>query len=279
MNASKRGAKDPGDMLLTVVAIAISLIGLTPIIWFVFVSIQREGTPIRSVTDWFRPPYTFVNYTQIIFASRIPSWMWNSFLISTAGTFLTLLFSSLAAYPLAKISFYGRNKLYFYFILGLLVPGEATIVPLFIVANNLNMIDTYAGMILPGVAGSMNLLIMVTFFRGIPNELIEVCHIDGAREITIFTRIMLPLSRTVLVTVSIFSFIGNWNNFLWPLLCAMSQRMFTLTVGIPTLMNTYTVDYTIPATANMVASIPAIIVFLIFERQITQGIAMSGIKG
>ena len=278
MNTSK-GFKDPGGLLLTTIAVIISVIGLTPIIWFLFVSIQREGTHIRSVLDWFRPPWTFANYNHIIFASRIPVWMWNSFLISSVGTFLTLLFSSLAAYPLAKISFYGRSKLYFYFILGLLVPGEATIVPLFIVANNLNLIDSYAGMILPGVAGSMNLLIMVTFFRGIPNELIEVSHIDGAKEFTIFSRIMLPLSKTVMVTVCIFSFISNWNNFLWPLLCAMSQRMFTLTVGIPTLMDTYTMDYTIPATANMVASIPAIIVFLIFERQITQGIAMSGIKG
>jgi multiple sugar transport system permease protein len=205
--------------------------------------------------------------------------MLNSLIIATISTFLTLLFSSLAAYPLAKINFYGKGKLYFYFLLGLLVPGEATIVPLFIVANQLDIIDSYAGMILPGVAGSMNLNIMVTFFRGIPNDLIEVSHIDGATEITIFTRIMLPLSKTVLVTVSIFAFIGNWNSFLWPLLCAMSEQMFTLTVGIPTLMDTYTVDYTIPATANMVASIPAIIVFLIFERQITHGIAMSGIKG
>ncbi|MDR2404537.1 MAG: carbohydrate ABC transporter permease [Spirochaetaceae bacterium] len=271
--------QNAGSIVITAIAVVISLIGLTPIIWFLFVSIQREGTPIRSVLDWFRPPYTFSNYRQIIFNSRVPGWMLNSLFISSASTFLTVLLSALAAYPLAKIDFYGRGKFYFYFLLGLLVPGEATIVPLFIVANSLGLIDSYAGMILPGIAGSMNLIIMVTFFRGIPQELIEVCHLDGAREFTIFSRVMLPLSKTVLVTVSIFAFIGNWNSFLWPLLCAMSQRMFTLTVGIPTLMDTYTVDYTIPATANMVASIPAIIVFLIFERQITQGIAMSGIKG
>jgi multiple sugar transport system permease protein len=272
-------SRGPGGVVLTVLAVIISLIGLTPIIWFLFVSVQREGTPVKAVFDWFRPPYTLANYRRIIFSSKIPVWMFNSLLISSVSTFLTLLFSSLAAYPLAKLNFYGKGKLYFYFLLGLLVPGEATIVPLFIVVNQLNLIDTYGGMILPGIAGSMNLIIMVTFFRGIPNELIEVSWIDGAKEFTIFTRIMLPLSKTVLVTVSIFAFIGNWNSFLWPLLCAMGERMFTLTVGIPTLMDTYTMDYTIPATANMVASIPAILVFLIFERQITQGIAMSGIKG
>jgi multiple sugar transport system permease protein len=134
-------------------------------------------------------------------------------------------------------------------------------------------------MILPSIAGSMNLIIMVTFFRSIPNDLIEAAEIDGAKYTTVYTRIMLPLSKTVLVPVSIFAFMGSWNNYLWPLLCAMGRNMFTLPVGIPTLMHTYSIDYVIPSTANMVASIPAIIVFLIFERHITQGIALSGIKG
>jgi multiple sugar transport system permease protein len=209
----------------------------------------------------------------------VPTWFRNSVIIAAAATFLCVFFSALAAYPLAKMNFIGKNKFYFYFLLGLMVPTEATIVPLFITANSLYMIDNYAGMILPIIAGSMNLIIMTAFFKSIPKELIEVAQMDGAKNFTIFSRIVLPLSRTVLVTVSIFAFIGSWNNYLWPLLCAMGEQMFTLPVGIPTLMNTYTADYVIPSTANMVASIPAIIVFFIFERQITQGIAMSGIKG
>jgi multiple sugar transport system permease protein len=268
-----------GGVLITLLSFIISVIALVPIIWFLFVSVKVEGAPIRSVWDWFGPPFTAANYIKIVFHSKVTMWLYNSLVIAILSTFFTLFFSSLAAYPLAKMKFIGRNKFYFYFILGLLVPGEATIVPLFIVANYFNLIDNYFGMIVPHIAGSMNLIIMVSFFKGIPNELIEVSHIDGAKEFTIFSRIILPLSRTVMVTVAIFAFIGNWNAFLWPLLCAMSDQMFTLTVGIPTLMSTYTMDYTIPATANMVASIPAIIIFLIFERQITQGIAMSGIKG
>jgi multiple sugar transport system permease protein len=202
----------------------------------------------------------------------------NSVIISAVSTFLCVFFSALAAYPLAKMDFIGKNQFYFYFLMGLMVPTEATIVPLFITANSLYMIDNYAGMILPIIAGSMNLIIMTSFFRSIPKELVEVAQIDGAKNPTIFFRVVLPLSRTVLVTVSIFAFIGSWNNYLWPLLCAMGEKMFTLPVGIPTLMNTYTADYVVPSTANMVASIPAIIVFFIFERQITQGIALTGIK-
>jgi multiple sugar transport system permease protein len=124
----------------------------------------------------------------------------------------------------------------------------------------------------------MALIIMVSFFKAIPKELIEVAQIDGAKHVVIFSRIIIPLSRTVLVTNCILSFIGSWNNYLWPLLCAMSGRMFTLPVGLPTFELTYASDRVIPITSNMVASIPAIIIFLIFERQITQGIALTGIK-
>jgi multiple sugar transport system permease protein len=176
------------------------------------------------------------------------------------------------------MEFRGKRGIFFYFIMGLMVPGEATIVPLFITVNGLYMIDTYTGMIIPGIAGSMGLIIMVSFFRAIPKELIEVAQIDGAKHITIFSRIVLPLSRTVLVTTCILSFIGNWNSYLWPLLCAMSEQMFTLPVGLPTFEGTYATDRVITITGNMVASIPAIIIFLIFEQQITRGIALTGLK-
>jgi multiple sugar transport system permease protein len=268
-----------GSKVLTVISIIIAIIFLVPVIWSFAVSIKPQGTQIGSAWAWFLPPYSFASYPTILFKSNVPRWFLNSLCIAAVATFLSVLITALAAYPLAKIHFLGRNKFYLYFLIGLMVPTEATIIPLFITSNNLYLIDTYAGIILPGLAGSMNLIIMVAFFQGIPKDLIEVAEIDGAHHLKIFTSIMLPLSRTVLVTVAIFSFMGSWNNYLWPLLCAMSATMFTLPVGIPSLMATYTVDYVIPCTANMVASIPAIIVFLIFERQITQGIAMSGIKG
>ncbi|MDR1105566.1 MAG: carbohydrate ABC transporter permease [Treponema sp.] len=275
---SRRGSL-PGNVLLTFISVVIAVVFLTPVIWTLVVSFKFEGTPIRSGFDWFKPPYTFENYPSIIFRSKVPVWFFNSVIIAVAATILCVFLSALAAYPLAKMKFAGRDKIFFYFLMGLMVPTEATIVPLFITANSLYLIDNYAGMILPIIAGSMNLIIMVGFFKGIPHDLVESAQIDGARHFTIFSRIIMPLSKTVLVTVSIFAFMGSWNNYLWPLLCAMSERMFTLPVGIPTLMNTYVQDYVIPCTANMVASIPAILVFLIFERQITQGIAMSGIKG
>ncbi|ADL04137.1 carbohydrate ABC transporter permease [Lacrimispora saccharolytica] len=268
-----------GSIVLTLLSAGLAVMFLAPVIWAFFVSLQYEGKQIKSVVSWFSPPYTLGNYLDLIIGSDVAKWLLNSVIVAVLVTVLTILFSSMAAYALSKIKFMGRNKLYFYFLLGLMVPGEATIVPLFITANSMHLIDSYAGLLLPSVAVSMNLIIMVTFFKGIPDSLIEAARIDGAGELTIFARIIMPLSKAVLSTISIFAFIGSWNNYLWPLLCAMDSSKFTLPVGIPIFAGTYTVDYVKPMTANMIASIPAMIIYLIFEKQIVQGITMSGVKG
>ena len=166
-----------------------------------------------------------------------------------------------------------------YFLAGLMVPGEATIVALFVLANELKLIDTYLGLILPALAGSMNIIIMTSFLTGIPNDLIEAARIDGAGEFRTYKDVILPLSRTVIVTVSIFTFIGNWNSYLWPYLCAMNEDLFTLPIGIPTFVSQFSVDKTIPMTVNMIASLPILLFFIIFEKQIVKGISLSGIKG
>lgn len=271
--------KTTGYWALNVVSILLAVIFIGPILWALAVSFQKEGKQIKSVVDWFAPPYTLENYPAIILNSEVPTWLINSLVIAVVVTLLTVIFSAMAAYAIAKLPFKGSKGFFMYFLLGLMVPGEATIVPLFITVNEMNLIDTYAGMILPAIAGSMNLIIMVTFFRGLPNELLEAVKIDGGGEITTFFKIVLPLSKTIIATVCIFSFVGSWNNYLWPLLCAMSNDLFTLPVGIPTFAGTYTVDYVRPMTASMVASLPMIIIYIIFEKQIVAGITSGAVKG
>lgn len=271
--------KTAGSYVLNVISVLIAVIFLLPIVWAFFVSIQTEGQQIKTVFDWFAPPYTLENYPSIIFNTSVPLWFKNSIVIAVITTAMTVLFSAMAAYAIAKIPFKGRGVFFMYFLIGMLVPGEATIVPLFITVNDLNMINTMPGMILPAIAGSMNLIIMVNFFKALPDEIIESVRIDGGGELTIFWKIVLPLSKSIIATVCIFSFVGSWNNYLWPLLCAMGNSMFTLPVGIPTFTGTYTVDYVIPMTAAMVASLPMIIMYIIFERQIVAGMTQGAIKG
>lgn len=271
--------KTPGYWILNIISIFLAVIFLFPLVWSLAVSFQHEGKRIKSILDWFTPPYTLENYPKIILNSEVPTWLINSLVIAVIVTILTVIFSAMAAYAIAKLPFKGSKTLFMYFLLGLLVPGEATIVPLFITVNGLNLIDSYAGMILPSIAGSMNLIIMVTFFKGLPNELLEAVKIDGGGEVTTFFKIVLPLSKTIIATVCIFSFVGSWNNYLWPLLCVMSSELFTLPIGIPTFAGTYSVDYVMPLTASMVASLPMIIMYIIFEKQIVAGITSGAVKG
>lgn len=271
--------KTLGYLLLNVISIFFAIVFLAPVFWALAVSLQVEGKQMKTILEWFTPPYTLENYPAIIFNSSVPTWLYNSLLIAVISTLLTVFFSAMAAYALAKLKFKGSNGFFLYFLIGILVPGEATIVPLFITVNSMHLIDSYAGMILPAIAGSTNLIIMVTFFRGLPDELLEAAKIDGAGEMRMFFQIALPLSKTIIAAVCIFSFIGSWNSYLWPLLCAMSESMFTLPIGIPTFVSTYSVDYVKPMTACMVASIPVIIIYIIFERQIVAGITAGGVKG
>ena len=274
-----RSRKSAGGTVLTVISLLLAFFMLFPIIWSFFCSIQSESKQFAVIWDWLKPPYTLTNYRYILSGTSVFRWFINSLVTSVLSTVITVLISTMAAYAIAKIRFRAAKALYYYIMVGLLVPTEATIVPLFIEVNKMNLINTYAGLILPGVAGAMNLVICVSFFRGLPNELIEAVRIDGGGEFTIFRAVVLPLSRPIIATISILSFIGSWNNYLWPLLCVFTDDMYTLPVGLPTFMSIARPNYSVPMTANMVASIPAIILYLVFERQITEGITVGSIKG
>ncbi|MGI6107588.1 MAG: carbohydrate ABC transporter permease [Lachnospiraceae bacterium] len=275
----RRSGTIVGSVVLTVISLLFAVIALFPIIWALFCSFQSESKQFPDIWDWFKPPYTIANYVYALTKTNIMRWFLNSLGIALVSTVLTVIVTTLAAYAIAKIPFKGKNAVFFYCMIGMLVPGEATIVPLFIEVNSMNLINTYTGLILPGLAGSMSLIICVSFFRGLPDALVEAVRIDGGGEWTIYRKIILPLSKPILSTTAIMSFIGSWNNYLWPLLCVFTEEMYTLPVGIPTFLSVARPNYAVPMTMNMVASIPAIILYIAFEKQITQGISMEGIKG
>ncbi len=269
-----------GSAVLELVSILLAMIIFLPILWMACVSLKTDEASMPSAFQYFVPPFTVQNYTDVLTGRpQVVRWVLNSFGVAAIVTVLTTLLCAMASYAMAKLKFRYSKAMYIYFLIGLMVPGEATIVSLFVLANKLGMIDTYWGLILPSLAGSMNIIIMTSFLRGIPDDLIEAARIDGAGELSTFVNVVLPLARTVMVTVSIFTFIGNWNSYLWPYLCAMSEDMFTLPVGIPTFISQFSVDKTVPMTVNMIASIPILVFFIIFEKQIVKGITLAGIKG
>lgn len=270
----------PGSVALEVITIILALIAFIPVLWMAVVSLKTDEASIPSAFHYFIPPFTIKNYVNILSGgTAVVRWLFNSIGVAAIVTVGMTVLCSMASYAIAKLKFRYRNVMYVYFLVGLMVPSEATIVALFVWANKLKIIDTYWGLILPSLASSMNIIIMTSFLQGIPNDLVEAARIDGANEFRTYTTVILPLSRTVIVTVSIFTFIGNWNSYLWPYLCAMSEDMFTLPVGIPTFVSQFSVDKTVPMTVNMIASVPILVFFILFEKQIVKGITLAGLKG
>ncbi|MCM2677084.1 carbohydrate ABC transporter permease [Alkalicoccobacillus plakortidis] len=271
--------RDPLRLPKVALALFVTLLFLFPIIWMVFVSLKPESQPASSPLEWFLPPYTFVNYIDIIGGSDIFLWVWNSFIIGIITTALTLVLTSLAAFALSKMKFRYRRALFVFFIPGLMVPGEAMIIPLYEIIGALNLLDTYSGLILPMIAAPLGVIILKSFFDGVPNEVIESAQIDGCSDIRLFWNIVLPLAKPALAAIGILTFIGSWNNFLWPYLAIISESLYTLPVGIPMYNSNYSESYILPMTVNALASLPVIIAFLLFEKQIVKGISFTGIKG
>ncbi|WP_059048972.1 carbohydrate ABC transporter permease [Paenibacillus senegalimassiliensis] len=260
-------------------SLCMGLLFLFPLIWMLVVSVKKEGMKIITVVDWFTPPYSLAVYHEIITGTKLLHWSWNSFFIAVCVTVLTLVIAAMSAFAVSKIPFRYRTFMFFFILAGLLIPGEAILIPLYQVAKDLDILNSYQGLILPALASPFAIIILKSFFDGIPNELLESIQMDGGGVWRIFTSIMLPLTRPALVSIAILTFIGSWNNFLWPFMSVTDDNLFTLPMGIPTLMNQYTEDYVKPMVINTVASLPIMVLFLIFERQIIKGVSLSGIKG
>lgn len=266
-------------ILRYILSIGLSIVFLVPILWMFSVSFKPEGSVAKTVQEWFLPPYTLENYIKVITGAGILKWTQNSIIIAAASTFIYLVIASLAAYAISAFDFRYKKFIYVFFMAGLMVPTEATIISLYITVKNMNLLNSYIGIILPTVAGPLGVIILKSFFDAIPRDLVDSASIDGCRKLTMYRIIFLPLAKSALTSVAIFTFIGSWNNFLWPFLSVMEEGMFTLPIGVPTLIrNNYASDSILPMTGNAVASIPIVITFLIFEKQIVKGIALTGIK-
>ncbi|MBU3112573.1 carbohydrate ABC transporter permease [Clostridium lacusfryxellense] len=275
-----KSKRNYSGVVITIFSLILAFVFVIPLIWMVFVSLRHEGDIINNVLSWFKPPYSLMTYPKVLRTSGMTTWIFNSLFISVVSTIATVTVSSMAAYALSKVIKGKYNKYIMLFILfGLMLPGEATIIPLYQIIKNFNLLDSYAGIILPGLASPMAVIILKGFFDGVPSEILDSASIDGCGLFRSFTSIVLPLAKPALASIAILTFIGSWNNFLWPFLCVTSEKLYTIPLGIPIFNSNYTNGYVLPMTVNSIASIPVIIVFILFEKQIIKGVTMSGIKG
>ena len=272
-------AVSPGRIILYAIAFLLAVLWLFPIVWMILSSMKPYGTPVSILKYAFTPPFTLSNYTAVM--ERAPIWAWtlNSAIVAAIVTGCILLITSMAAYALSILKFKGSKIMLVVILSGLMVPIEAIVIPLYLTIVDLGWLNTRISLIVPSLAAPMGVVIMKQFYDGIPRDLIEAARIDGSTYIGTWSRICVPLSRSALAAVGIFTFTNSWNNFLWPFLAITSEKMMTLPVGIPVFHGTHLEEFTRPMTASVFASVPVLVCFILFQKQIVQGIAMSGIKG
>jgi multiple sugar transport system permease protein len=265
-----------GVVLLAVVG----LIWVAPFLWGIVTSFKSEADaatlPVRVVPE---NGWTLSAYRAVLEAGDLVRWLANSLFTAAVITVVTLVISSMAAYALSRGLFRGRKLLMAATLASIMVPGQILIVPLFQEMLLLNMIDTYWAIILPQVVAPVMVFVLKRFFDAIPIELEDAARVDGASRWRTFTSVVLPLSRSVLSAVAIFVFIGAWNNFLWPFIAVNDPGLMTMPVGLATVENAYGVQYAQDNAAAVLAALPLLVVFILFQRHIVRGFATTGLGG
>lgn len=259
--------------LLSIVA----FLWIAPIIWMFSLALSSNEA-LKTVTTSLIPiDFTIRNFFSVFQVGLTARWFLNSTIVTVVTTVATLVLSAMAGYAFARIPFKGKKILFPFVLAGLMVPKEAMFIPLFLMFAEVEMHNTYAALILPRVATPLGVFIMAQFFKAIPMEIEEAAQIDGASRWTIFWRIMLPMSGPALTALAIFTFVLTWNDYLWPLVSATQKEMFTITTGLASLQGNFAQATELGSlmARGVVASAPLLILFVIFQRYLMRGIALS----
>ena len=256
-----------------------ALWALLPLFWMLSTSLKEIRAAIQIPPEWIPAHPTLVNY-QVLFA-RAPAlrWMLNSGIVASAHTVSMLLFCSMAGYAFAKKDFPGKTAMFWALLSTMMIPGMVLLVPLFLLVSRMGLINNFGGLILPGLVGAFGVFLMKQAIQTLPTELLDAAKIDGASEFGVYSRVVLPLSKPALAVLGIFSFIGAWNDFLWPLLITQSKMMRTLAVGLATLQQESMTDYGLLMAGSVIAAAPMIIVFFACQKHFLKGLTIGALKG
>jgi multiple sugar transport system permease protein len=263
-----------------VILVAMAALWLVPFLWSLATSFKSEADAAATPQTWLPAGgFTLDAYRAVLEQGNIPTWLFNSLFTSIVITLIVVATSALVAYAFSRLEFRGKKWLYVATIASIIVPPQVLIVPLFYQMLAFDMVDTYWGIILPQAIAPAMVFVLKKFFDQVPIELEDAARVDGAGRVRVFVTILLPLSRPILGAVSIFVFIGAWNNFLWPFIVTNDASLLTLPVGLQSIKSAYGIQYAQNMAAAILAALPLILVFLFFQRQIIKGISTTGFGG
>jgi multiple sugar transport system permease protein len=253
---------------------------LAPLVWTVLLSLKSNTELVGNSGAAFAPPYTLENYFSILRGNQVFRWLLNSVIVSAGTTLGVLALCSLAGYGFARLDFSFRRTLFVFVLLGLAIPEQAVILPQHQLFAALGLHNSYPGLILPGLAGPFGVFFMTQYFRAIPKDLDEAAMLDGASRFTVFWKVLLPLTMPAQATLGVFTFLGTWNSYWWPLISATRSDMYTLTIGLASSQMNYaqTSGLGFLMAQAVFASIPIFVVYVIFQKQIVRAMAGTSVR-
>lgn len=269
-----------GDRILLGLVILLAIIMAAPVLYVVALSLKDNKELMVDPHSVFHMPYTLKNYVDTIGTSSVFRWVMNSVIVAGGLTVFTLILSSLAGYGFARLNFPGRDVLFVIVLLGLAVPEQAVLVARHQIFSWLGLHNTYSGLILPGLSSAFGVFLMTQYFRAIPRELDEAAMLDNASRFRIFWKVLLPLTVPAQATLGIFTFLGAWNDYFWPLISATKKDMFTLTVGIASTQMNFAQSQGIGflMAQAVFAGLPILIVYLFFQKYIVTAVSGAAVR-
>ncbi len=257
-----------------------AVVSIFPLYWMVTTALKPPTVVMSLPPEWIPTSVSLNNFREAFANSPVARWTVNSLLMALSVTGFQLLFATMAGYGFAKKRFPGRELLFWIYVSSMMIPGFALIIPLFTLMTRFGLVNSYLGLIAPGLSAPFGVFLMRQFIQTLPTELIEAATIDGCSELGVFKNIILPLSKPGLAVLGIFVFMGQWNAFFWPMIVINSADMMPLTVGFALLANReLRVNYGALMAAGTYMALAQVIVFFSFQRYFVQGITVGGIKG
>lgn len=280
LNISRKKSKKINRFQQWIVGIILTIGGfitMIPFIWMILSSVKPEREVTQLIPTFLPKEFTINNFVRLFEAMNFGVYLKNT-LIIVLFSFVGLFFNAMAGYAFAKFEFKGRDQLFYLVLATMMIPGQVTMIPVYLILNQMNLTNTMPGIILPGLVGAFGIFLFRQFMSTIPNELLEAARIDGAGEFWIFAKIVLPISRSILAVQGILTFIAGWNSFLWPLIVANDESLYTLSVGLSLLKGQYGGNYALQMAGSTFMVVPIIIIFILFQKHIIEGFTISGLK-
>lgn len=257
----------------------LAAISLAPLAWMVSASFMQAGEAGRFPPPLLPSSATLGNYHELFVRTSMARSFANSLIISIAITGLSLLVNTMAGYAFAKLRFAGRERIFQLLLAALVIPAQVAMLPLFLMMKQLHLVNSYGGVVVPALATVFGIFLVRQYARSIPDELLEAARIDGASELRIFFQIVLPMLKPVLVTLSIFTFMAAWNDFMWPLIVLTDQENYTLPVALASLSREYVQDVEMMMAGAVITVLPVLALFLLLQRYYIQGLLLGSVKG